>query len=49
MTGGTAKPDVDVLFAQAGQLRSRRVKLLHLLARAQTKRLSEIKKRQQVW
>lgn len=32
MTGGTAKPDVDVLFAQAGQLRSRRVKLLHLLA-----------------
>lgn len=32
VTGGTAKPDVDVLFAQAGQLRSRRVKLLHLLA-----------------
>lgn len=23
MTGGTAKPDVDVLFPQAGQLRSR--------------------------
>lgn len=31
MTGGTVKPDVDILFAQAGQLRSQRVKLLHLL------------------